>query len=80
MMRERAEAVGAQLTVTSQPVTALNLSCAGERPTEGDLMTIPPSKPIRVMVVDDHTMVRRGLATFLKVFDDLQLAGRSRKR
>jgi NarL family two-component system response regulator LiaR len=27
------------------------------------------------MVVDDHTMVRRGLATFLKVFDDLQLAG-----
>jgi two-component system, NarL family, response regulator LiaR len=30
---------------------------------------------IRVLVVDDHTMVRRGLATFLKVFDDLELAG-----
>jgi NarL family two-component system response regulator LiaR len=27
------------------------------------------------MLVDDHTMVRRGLVTFLKVFDDLQLAG-----
>jgi NarL family two-component system response regulator LiaR len=27
------------------------------------------------MLVDDHSMVRRGLATFLKVFDDLQLAG-----
>lgn len=34
-----------------------------------------PSPRIRVLVVDDHTMVRRGLATFLKVFDDLELAG-----
>ncbi len=31
--------------------------------------------PIRVMIVDDHTMVRRGLITFLKVFDDMQMAG-----
>jgi two-component system, NarL family, response regulator LiaR len=31
--------------------------------------------PIRVLLVDDHTMVRRGLATFLKIFDDLELAG-----
>ncbi len=34
-----------------------------------------PSHSIRVMLVDDHTMVRRGLATFLKVFDDLELVG-----
>lgn len=38
-------------------------------------MTTSPSQPIRVMLVDDHTMVRRGLAAFLKAFDDLQLAG-----
>lgn len=33
------------------------------------------SQLIRVMLVDDHAMVRRGLATFLKIFDDLQLVG-----
>jgi len=38
-------------------------------------MTILPSQPIRVMLVDDHTMVRRGLATILKVFDDMLLVG-----
>lgn len=31
--------------------------------------------PIRVVVVDDHMMVRRGIATFLKVFNDLELVG-----
>jgi two-component system, NarL family, response regulator LiaR len=38
-------------------------------------MNDPASQPIRVMLVDDHAMVRRGLATFLKIFDDLQLVG-----
>jgi NarL family two-component system response regulator LiaR len=38
-------------------------------------MKISSFQPIRVMLVDDHTMVRRGLSTFLKVFDDMQLVG-----
>jgi NarL family two-component system response regulator LiaR len=38
-------------------------------------MKTAASTGIRVLVVDDHTMVRRGLATFLKVFDDLVMVG-----
>ncbi len=38
-------------------------------------MTVTPAQPIRVLLVDDHMMVRRGLATILQVFDDLELAG-----
>lgn len=38
-------------------------------------MTEILSPLIRVMLVDDHTMVRQGLATFLKVYDDLKLVG-----
>ena len=31
------------------------------------------NRPIRVMLVDDHAVVRSGLAAFLMVFDDLEL-------
>lgn len=37
-----------------------------------------PVEPIRVMVVDDHAVVRSGLNAFLNSFDDLQLAGSAR--
>jgi NarL family two-component system response regulator LiaR len=33
------------------------------------------SEPIRVMLVDDHTVVRSGLSAFLMAFDDLELVG-----
>lgn len=36
-------------------------------------MTEP--NPIRVLVVDDHKVVRKGLRTFLAVHDDLELVG-----
>jgi NarL family two-component system response regulator LiaR len=33
------------------------------------------SKPIRVVIVDDHAVVRSGLTAFLFAFDDLELVG-----
>ncbi len=35
-------------------------------------------KPIRVMLVDDHAVVRSGLAAFLYVFDDLELVAEAK--
>lgn len=37
-----------------------------------------PQKPIRVLIVDDHAVVRSGLSAFLLVFDDLELVGAAR--
>jgi NarL family two-component system response regulator LiaR len=36
---------------------------------------MPMTKPIRVMIVDDHEMIRNGLTVFLEAFDDLELVG-----
>jgi NarL family two-component system response regulator LiaR len=44
---------------------------ASSRPAEGEMQ----ARSIRVMIVDDHPMVRRGLAAFLKVSSGLQFVG-----
>ena len=36
------------------------------------------SHKIQVMLVDDHNVVRSGLATFLRAFDDLELVGEAK--
>jgi NarL family two-component system response regulator LiaR len=36
------------------------------------------SQTIRVMLVDDHNVVRSGLATFLRAYDDLELVGEAK--
>ena len=57
---------------------------------EGTLQLLSPHRPaverteamtdsrrIRVMIVDEHNMVRRGLATFLRIVPDLELVGQA---
>jgi two-component system, NarL family, response regulator LiaR len=44
-----------------------------QRNDEGEKMA--EVKPIRVVIVDDHAVVRSGLKAFLMVFDDLELVG-----
>jgi DNA-binding NarL/FixJ family response regulator len=36
---------------------------------------VPSSDPIRVFVVDDHGMVRRGVTAYLSLFEDLEVVG-----
>ena len=40
--------------------------------------TMNTSQPIQVMLVDDHNVVRSGLATFLRAYDDLELVGEAK--
>ena len=36
------------------------------------------SQTIQVMLVDDHNVVRSGLATFVNAYDDLELVGEAK--
>ena len=38
-------------------------------------MSIPPSHPIRVMLVDDHPVVREGVAAVLNLDNDCEVVG-----
>ena len=77
-MRERAESVDAELEVHSAPGkgTRINLTWQGrcKRVLMSDATDGADAHRIRVMIVDDHAMVRSGLSAFLLAFDDLELA------
>src|SRR5512136_2925271 len=44
-------------------------------PAHNERSSMDESQPIRVVIVDDHDMIRSGLAVFLAAFDDLKLVG-----
>lgn len=64
-MRHRADSVGGRLTVARSPARAPR---SGWRSPVSD-------KVIKVLLVDDHQVVRRGLRTFLEVQDDIEVVG-----
>ncbi len=93
IMAERAERIGAGLEVMSTPgrgtSVVLTLPPRAAQPLRRaprrrsrcrDELTDerPPSSPIRILVVDDHTLFRRGLMALLA--RDPQLRGRRRRR
>jgi two-component system, NarL family, response regulator LiaR len=44
----------------------------------GGIEAMNPTHMIRVLLVDDHNVVRSGLATFLRAYDDLELVGEAK--
>jgi len=75
-MRERAQSLGCDLRVKSEPgegtcigvdVAAKSVAAKTKEPTHADL------KPIRILVVDDHFMVRMGLCASLNVESDMEV-------
>src|SRR5229473_1479832 len=48
---------------------------SAQRPQQRRNARMTEQPPIRLLIVDDHAMVRRGLAIFLRAYDDLELVG-----
>ena len=72
-MRERAAEIGWSLTVDSSPGAGTRVvrRSRGER----EVATVTQSERIRVVIVDDHQVVRLGLRTFLDLQDDIEVVG-----
>jgi signal transduction histidine kinase len=102
-VRERMQAMGGRLEVTSRPgegttVTMLlplakpqpaptgvpprDMTKTSRQPAEESIFHIPhapyhppPGNTIRLLLVDDHTMVRQGLRSLLESYEDVMIVG-----
>src|SRR6476659_9914454 len=60
-------------SVGTATITLLASNCEVQQDPAPPVPAIPP--PIRVLIADDHAVVRSGLSTFLMSYDDLELVG-----
>ena len=66
-MEERAHELGGTLELRSAPGAGTRVQAGGAARVSGD--------PIRVLIVDDHAVVREGLRAFLELQDGIEVAG-----
>jgi DNA-binding NarL/FixJ family response regulator len=70
---DSARQVGAELETIQQELGA---SAAAPEKSAGGAVTVPVRAPkIRVLIVDDHAVVRQGLRMFIDLQDDMEVVG-----
>src|SRR5262249_41537834 len=85
IMRDRALAIGGELAISSDDGQGTSVVLRAEAPAAGPIappaMALRPStgpavgQVIRVLVVDDHAMLREGLCDLLRHEDDIRIVG-----
>ncbi len=84
IMRERARLINAELTITSNPTGGLSVSVHRRvrhrrrcfRRTPGSVKVGPwVTTPIRILIVDDHELIRSGLGAVIDLEPDLSVVG-----
>ena len=74
-MRERAAAIGGSLEVGSAPGEGTTVRLAGAPARPGSKGVEVTQESIRVLVVEDHHVVRQGLVALLNVVDGIEVVG-----
>jgi DNA-binding NarL/FixJ family response regulator/predicted Ser/Thr protein kinase len=81
LMRDRpvrlasARLVGAELEAMQHGTRPVPVSPMPDRPVSSQPIASTASPKIKVLLVDDHAVVRQGLRTFLELQDDMTIAG-----
>jgi signal transduction histidine kinase/CheY-like chemotaxis protein len=73
-IHERLEWVGGRLSIVSAPGQGSRFTVWAPLPAASENAS-PPARPIRIAVVDDHTLVRQGIITLLAAEPDLHVVG-----